>query len=217
LDRRFYVSLALQSVVANPMLENLGGVRNPVRSHGQPDLYVELDGLCQGWELARLREQYSEKYNEVLGAVGGEAAKAFISAIATLEAAAHLEDRDKMKIVAVIADAQKELAGAGIVAFVGFFKKAYRQHDYWVGRMKTRVYLKRADVKRILGVTTWPEEPTWQEPPPNPTNVKLPLSNFEVLRAAVVPLAIMIVIRPALLLSICALTVALGFCLWHLV
>jgi hypothetical protein len=31
------------------------------------------------------------------------------SAIATLEGAAHLENRDKMKIVAVIADAQKSL------------------------------------------------------------------------------------------------------------
>lgn len=165
---------------------------------------------------ARLREQYSVKYNEVLGTAGREAAEAFISAIATLEAAAHLEDRDKMKIVAVIADAQKELAGAGIAAFVGFFKKSFREHDYWVGRKKTRDYLLRADVKRILGVTTWPQEAAWQVALTNPTNVKLPLSNFELLRAAFFPLVIMIVIRPVQLLSICALTVALGFGLWHL-
>jgi hypothetical protein len=123
-----------------------------------------------------------------------------------------------MKIVAVIADAQKELAGAGIAAFVGFFRKSFRQHDYWVGRVKTRAYLKRADVKRILGVTTWPQEPDWQKNPLlNPTNVKLPLSNLEVFRAAFLPLVIMIVIRPVLLVSIVLLTGALGYGVWHLV
>jgi hypothetical protein len=167
--------------------------------------------------LARLREQYSVKYKQVLGTAGPGAADAFISAIATLEAAAHLEDRDKMKIVAVIADGQMELAGAGIAAFVGFFKKSFRQHDYWVGRMKTRTYLQRADVKSILGVTTWPQEAAWKEEPlPNPTNVKLPLSNFEVLRAAFVPLIIMIVIRPVLLLVLLALASGLVFVIWEL-
>lgn len=167
--------------------------------------------------LARLREQYSGKYNEVLTIAGPQAADAFISAIATLEAAAHLEDRDKMKIVAVIADAQKELAGAGIAAFVGFFKKSFREHDYWVGRVKTRVYLQRTDVKKILGVTTWPEEGSWKVTLPNPTTVKLPLSKFQVLRAAFVPLLIMVVIRPTLLLMVGVLSIALGWGLWHIV
>jgi hypothetical protein len=180
------------------------------------DLNVMLMPNEEASRLARLREQYSVKYKQVLATVGLDAAEAFISAIATLEAAAHLEDRDKMKIVAVIADAQKELAGAGIAAFVGFFKKSFRQHDYWVGRVKTRTYLQRADVKRILGVTTWPQEPDWQKNPLlNPTNVKLPLSNFEVFRAAFVPLLIMIVIRPVLLLVVLLLTCALGYGSWH--
>lgn len=182
------------------------------------DLNAMLMPNKEAGRLARLCEQYSVKYNQVLGTSGPEAADAFISAIATLEAAAHLESRDKMEIVAVIADAQKDLAGAGMAAFVGFFKKSFREHDYWVGRVKTRAYLQRADVKRILGVTTWPQEEEWQKVPlQNPTNVKLPLSNFAVFRAAFVPLVIMVVIRPVLLLLICALAVVLGFGLWHLV
>src|ERR1039457_5889875 len=137
--------------------------------------------------LTRLREQYSVEYNRVIAAVDSEAADAFVSALATLDAAAHLENRDKMKIVAVVADAQKELAGSGLAAFVGFFKKSFRQHDYWVGRVKTRAYLQRSDVKQILEVAAWPEEKSWQTILPNPSGVTLPLSNFQVARAAFVP------------------------------
>jgi Patatin-like phospholipase len=181
------------------------------------DLNAMLMPNKESDRLARLRKQYSGKFNEVLTSSGPQAADAFISAIATLEAAAHLENRDKMKIVAVIADSQKELAGAGLAAFVGFFKKSFREHDYWVGRVKTRVYLQRTDVKKILGVTKWPKEDEWQVPLPNPTKVKLPLSKFQVLRAAFVPLVVMVVIRPALLLLIGVLTVALAWGVWHLV
>jgi hypothetical protein len=146
--------------------------------------------------LTRLREQYSAEYKRVLDAAGLPSAEAFVTALATLEAAAHLENRDKMKIVAVTADAQKELAGSGFAAFVGFFKKSFRQHDYWVGRVKTRVYLRRTDVKGILGVTEWPEEQSWRTDLPNPSGVTLPLSNFQIARAAVIPAIIMVLIRP---------------------
>lgn len=166
--------------------------------------------------IARLREQYSVNYKDVLDAVGFDAAEAFIGAIATLEAAAHLENRDKMKIVAVIADAEKELAGSGLAAFVGFFKKSFRQHDYWVGRVKTRIYLRRNDVKKILGVTKWPEEDSWTPALPNPSGVTLPLSKFQVIRAAFVPAAIMVLIRPALLLTLAVLFGALGVLLHYL-
>jgi hypothetical protein len=149
--------------------------------------------------LTRLREQYSAEYKKVLDAAGLPSAEAFVSALATLEAAAHLENRDKMKIVAVTADAKKELAGSGFAAFVGFFKKSFRQHDYWVGRVKTRVYLRRTDVKGILGVTEWPEEKSWWTDLPNPSGVTLPLSNFQIARAAVIPAIIMVLIRPFLL------------------
>jgi hypothetical protein len=164
----------------------------------------------------RLREQYSTKYKEVVGAAGVDAAEAFISAVATLEAAAHLESRDKMKIVAVIANEKTELAGSGLAAFVGFFKKSFRQHDYWVGRTKTRIYLQRPDVKNILGVGEWPEEAAWKNPLPNPSGVTLPLSGFTVARAAVIPAAIMVVIRPALLLVLLLSAVLMWLGLWHL-
>jgi hypothetical protein len=161
--------------------------------------------------LTRLREQYSAEYNKVLGALGSQASEAFISAIATLEAAAHLENRDKMKIVAVIADPLKELAGSGLAAFVGFFKKSFREHDYWVGRVKTRAYLQRGDVKRILGVPEWPEEDSWKIPLPNTSGVALPLSRFQVAKAAFIPALIMILIRPILVLILLSLASMLGF------
>lgn len=166
--------------------------------------------------LSRLREQYSVEYQTVVDTAGLEAAQAFVSALATLEAAAFLEDRDKMRIVAVTANAQKELAGSGFAAFVGFFKKSFRQHDYWVGRMKTRAYLQRSDVKGILEVTRWPEEASWQTPLPNPSGVTLPLSNFQIAKAAFVPAIIMILLRPAVFVVLLLLTFALGCGTWYL-
>jgi hypothetical protein len=148
--------------------------------------------------LNRLREQYSVEYKKVLDVAGPEAAEAFVGALATLEAAAQLEKRDKMKIVAVTADAQTELAGSGLSAFVGFFKKSFRQHDYWVGRKKTRVYLQRTDVMKILEVTKWPEEDSWKKELPNSSGVTLPLSRFQIARAAFIPAIIMVLIRPLL-------------------
>jgi predicted acylesterase/phospholipase RssA len=179
----------------------------------------ELNALLMGNEqpkrLARLQEQYSAEYDKVNQAAGSQAAKAFVSALATLEAAAHLEARDRMKIVAVIADPRKDLAGSGLSAFVGFFKKSYREHDYWVGRKKTREYLKRTDVKSILEVTKWPEEDSWDPVLPNPSGVTLPLSKFQVIRAAIVPAIIMVLIRPALVVAGLA-TCAFAFGLWYL-
>lgn len=169
--------------------------------------------------LDRLRAQYQAEYKKVVDAAGSDSAEAFISALATLEAAAHLENRDKMKIVAVIADEKKELAGSGLAAFVGFFKKSFRQHDYWVGRVKTRAYLQRFDVKRILGVTKWSEEDLWQTPLANPSGVTLPLSNFQIARAAIVPGIVMVIIRPVLvfiLLFILLLSCSLGVGVWYL-
>jgi hypothetical protein len=166
--------------------------------------------------LTRLREQYSVEYNKVLTALDSQAAEAFVSALATLEAAAHLESRDKMKIVAVTADAQKELAGSGFAAFLGFFKKSFRQHDYWIGRVKTRAYLQRSDVKTILGVEQWPEEKLWGTDLPNPSGVTLPLSKIQVVGASVVPAIIMVLIRPLLLIILLIAGGGLGLLLWYL-
>lgn len=180
------------------------------------DLNSMLMPADEASRLARLRQQYSVEYNRVLAAADAQAADAFLGALATLEAAAHLETRDKMQIVAVIADAQKELAGSGLSAFVGFFKKSFRQHDYWVGRIKTRAYLQRSDVKGILEVTEWPEEKSWQAPLPDPSGVTLPLSKFQVARAAFVPAILMVLVRPALLAILLLLACAFASCVGYL-
>jgi hypothetical protein len=180
------------------------------------DLNAMLMPNREQTRLSRLREQYSVEYQRVADTAGLQAAQAFVSALATLEAAAFLENRDKMRIVAVTANAQKELAGSGLAAFVGFFKKSFRQHDYWVGRLKTRAYLQRSDVKRILEVTRWPEETSWETPLPNPSGVMLPLSNFQTAKAAFVPAIIMILLRPAVFVLLLLLTFALGCGTWYL-
>ena len=111
--------------------------------------------------IARLMVEYQVEYRKVLEVQGEPVAMTFLDAVATLEVAAELNERDLMKIVAVIADGRTELAGSGIAAFVGFFSEDFRKRDYWMGRVKTRVYLQREDVKRILKVKEWPEEANW--------------------------------------------------------
>jgi len=81
-----------------------------------------LDDLLLGGQkdaaLDRLRHQYDELYDTL--ATDPVKANAFLLGIAALEAAAHLDDRDKMHIYAVLADGKKDLAGSGISSFVGF-------------------------------------------------------------------------------------------------
>ena len=167
-----------------------------------------LLGANTATTLARLRAQYADEYSDVLRAKGVQAAETLLGAIATLESAAQLGERDLMKIVAVIADGRTELAGSGISAFAGFFSREFREHDYWVGRVKTRVYLQRSDVKGILDVAEWPQEKTWGGADEagvaaalkNPTSiVKLPLSFRDMMRPGIKSLLYAIRIRPALL------------------
>jgi len=77
-------------------------------------LNVLLMGSSREARLKRLTDQYRAKYAEVQEKVNQAAANAFIEGIATLEGAAQLEDNDKMKIIAVIADAKTELMGSGL-------------------------------------------------------------------------------------------------------
>jgi hypothetical protein len=188
--------------------------------------------------INRLRAQYAIEYADVLKAKGVQVAETFLGAIATLESAAQLGNRDVMKIVAVIADGRTELAGSGISAFAGFFSSEFRKHDYWVGRVKTRVYLQRSDVKGILGVTEWPDEAAWggkcrayvtggecqactkglacearvREVLKNPTKIdKLPLPLGEMMRPGIKSLFCMIYIRRALLWAILTFLVLILF------
>jgi len=160
----------------------------------------------------RLERQYADELQLVAqSTVLNDAEKitakdAFLGGVATLEAAAELGERDKMKIVAVIADGKTELAGSGIAAFAGFFSKTFREHDYWMGRVKSRVYLQRQDVQRILKVTSWPEQSKWgssleevKTRLKNPTNINtLPLSFGKMLWPGLGSLLYMFKIRPAI-------------------
>jgi len=191
------------------------GIVDPATlSQASNDLNLLLMQARQTDRMNRLRVQYSVNYAQVKDAAGQPAAEAFISAVATLEAAGTLEERDKMKIVAVIAS-EDELAGAGLAAFAGFFRKQFREFDYRVGRSKTRVYLQRKDVKSILGVTTWPEESQWATPLEQRANVKLPVSGFSLLASGLIPGLIMLIKRPALVIFLLLSLLLVGF-LGHL-
>ncbi len=101
-------------------------------------------------QIKRLRTQYAKLYQEV-AALGPDQAEAWLNSILTLEAAANLQTRDRMNILAVMANGREELAGAGIFSFAGFFSVKYREHDYTVGRIKAREYLAQPEVRKILG------------------------------------------------------------------
>ncbi len=163
----------------------------------------------------RLQKQYATEVGLIMvsdklpEAQKPGAAQAFVEAIATLESAAQLELRDKMKIVAVMANGRTELAGSGIAAFVGFFSEEFRKYDYWVGRCKARLYLQRKDVKTILGFSpgqVWPQEAAWGSTPElirtnlkNPTGIaSVPLSFSQMIKPALRPLWYMLRIRPAI-------------------
>ncbi len=127
-------------------------------------------------QVQRLQTQYAQLYSQVL-AKGADVAEAWVNSIATLEAAANLETRDTMNILAVMADGPRELAGAGLSSFAGFFSRRYREHDYTVGRNKARAYLALPDVQKILGGID-------VEPPNVPDTskiTKLPLSRLRTL------------------------------------
>jgi len=154
--------------------------------------------------IARLQVQYQTEYDSVLAKQGMPAATAFLDAVATLEVAAELNERDLMKIVAVIADGRTELAGSGISAFAGFFSQEFREHDYWMGRVKTRVYLQRSDVKGILKVKEWPDEGSWGGPEEaqvkaalkNPTTItSLPLSPSQMIKPGLTSLLRLLLVR----------------------
>jgi predicted acylesterase/phospholipase RssA len=113
-------------------------------------LLAEGDVVQLESDLNRLKIQYRELYQEMT-AIGPVAADAWLNSIFTLERAANLQTRDRMNILAVMAEGRNDLAGAGISSFVGFFSRKFRDHDYLVGRIKAREYLAKPEVRKILG------------------------------------------------------------------
>jgi hypothetical protein len=117
----------------------------------------------------RLQLQFHEGY-QALTLVKGEAvARAWIDSILTLETAANLGERDVMTIYGITASAA-ELAGAGLQAFVGFFKQDYRDHDYDVGRIKAQAFLKNLADPAIRKADDMPPLRYTPRPFRNPAN-----------------------------------------------
>ncbi len=90
----------------------------------------------------QLRTQFQAEYAGLVSTsgVGQAGADAWIDAILVLEMAADLHEKDEMYVYTVTASDQ-ELAGAQMLAFLGFFDQDYRQHDYDIGRMKAQQWL----------------------------------------------------------------------------
>lgn len=89
----------------------------------------------------RLQGQFSTEYNQLVELCGVDAARGWIEVVLLLETAANLADKEEMYIYAITAS-QNELAGSPLMAFLGFFDREYRDHDYDVGRMKARTFLR---------------------------------------------------------------------------
>jgi hypothetical protein len=82
--------------------------------------------------LARLTDQYADEITELGGDRAPEGV-AFLRGILTLEKAADLGERDRMRIYGILTE-DTMLAGGGLFAFIGFFDQAFRDHDYDCGR-----------------------------------------------------------------------------------
>lgn len=91
---------------------------------------------------AQLRHQFSPEYADLVNAadVGADGADAWIDSILVLEVAGGLHEKDEMYIYTVTAGSE-ELAGAPLMAFLGFLDQDYRQHDYDIGRTKAQQFL----------------------------------------------------------------------------
>lgn len=92
---------------------------------------TEPSGEPQSAARARLSLQYTQE----IASLGASSVNvnAFLDAILVLEKTAALGQRDKMQIYGILTK-DGDLAGAGMFAFLGFFDRRYRDHDYDWGR-----------------------------------------------------------------------------------
>ncbi len=86
----------------------------------------------------RIATQYSD-WVQALAPIRN-APEAYRDAVLAFETSAGLGARDYMTIYGITAT-DKQLAGAGIEAFLGFFDQRFRDHDYDVGRSHARQVL----------------------------------------------------------------------------
>lgn len=124
----------MRKKIESGVLQESAGALLPLLFAGRQNTAETID---QGRQ--RLRQQFHQEYDDLKSSNPIDA-DVWIDAVLTLETAANLGDRDEMVIYGITASA-KELAGAQLEAFVGFFDQKYRDHDYDVGRLKARNFL----------------------------------------------------------------------------
>jgi predicted acylesterase/phospholipase RssA len=91
---------------------------------------------------SRLKTQYQKEYDALKDQTSQQIADIWIDTVLAFETAADLADKDEMQIFGITATEQ-ELASSKLQAFLGFFDRVYRDHDYDVGRKKAREFIQR--------------------------------------------------------------------------
>lgn len=109
-----------------------------------PAANQEMEGALRATQM-RLAKQFSAEFTALRSTQDAQVASAWIDVLVILEAAAHVEEKDTMLIYGATAS-PNELAGAQLHAFQGFIDRAYRQHDFDVGRQKARDLIQAVNV-----------------------------------------------------------------------
>jgi predicted acylesterase/phospholipase RssA len=88
------------------------------------------------------KERISKQFSKWIGELSGDeiASNAYRDAVLAFETAAGLGARDQMTIYGITAT-DSQLTGGGLEAFLGFFDRRFRDHDYDVGRSHARAIL----------------------------------------------------------------------------
>jgi hypothetical protein len=92
----------------------------------------------------QLRTQFKTEFEQLSLSMGVQTANVWIDSVLILELAADLHEKDEMYIYQIAAD-RKDLAGAGVFAFMGFLYRGFRDHDYDLGRQKAQNFLSGID------------------------------------------------------------------------
>src|SRR5213075_170886 len=131
-----------------PILTGMIDLKFPPKVAGNPQV---LDAI-----RARLLQQYSTAANAIAGTGGAASATAFIDTLLLVESTARLEETGPMRIYGITAS-NSELASAPLHAFQGFIDRAYRQHDYDMGRHKVREFIQAVNTNNDqLGPINYP-------------------------------------------------------------
>lgn len=148
---------------------------------------VPRAGVTLATERERLRRVFSDVgesqtdyFAELSAKASPAAAEAWIDALLVFEYAGRLESKAEMAIYGITA-ADHELASGELHAFAGFFDERFRLHDYEVGRMKARNWLKERLVAAPghLGPIEFTPDPA-SAPQPDPRVRNLPLKDMPV-------------------------------------